>query len=131
MVCGEELEPLTPEFGENIRIAVGTSEMIWVSGTIDMDDGANKAVTSKETMAQRIRSGFFDLRHGTIRIQSNPTVSVIYYDENMNIIPNISSAHDTEWDSADALSGAVYVRLIAKATSPDAGQSVTVTFTES
>ena len=130
MVRGEGSEPLTPEFGENIRIAVGTTNTTWAQGSINAETGEHVTITSKDIMDQRIRSGFFDLRHGLVFINSSsPYFNVSYYDENMNIL-SAYSGYKTSWNSK-AYSQAVYVRIVVKATSTDAGQSISVTFTPS
>lgn len=136
MVCDlpnkdDPSQTLTPEFGENISIAVGTSEMIWVRGSIDPTDGHHVTIPSQNPIEPLIRSGFFDLRQGLVLVNSSsPYFNVSYYDENMNIIPDAYSGYKTNWNSK-AFSRAVYARIVAKAISPDAGQSITVTFTES
>ncbi len=131
MARDEELEPLTPEFGENIRIDVGTTDLMWVRGSIDPTDGHHVTIPSQNPIDPLIRSGFFDLRQGLVTVNSSsPYFNVSYYDENMNIIPDAYSGYKTNWNSK-AFSRAVYVRIVAKAMSPDAGQSISVTFTES
>ena len=132
MVRDEELEPLTPDYGENIRIAVGTTDLMWVTGSIDPTDGHHLPIPSKDPIEPFIRSGFFDLRQGLVVVNSSsPYFNVSYYDENMNIIPDAYSGYKTNWNSK-AFSRAVYARIVAKARSADTGtKSITVTFTES
>ena len=131
MVRGEGSEPLTPDYGANIRIDVGTTNTTWAQGSINAETGEHVTITSKDIMDQRIRSGFFDLRHGLVFINSSsPYFNVSYYDENMNIL-GAYSGYKTNWNSK-AYSKAVYVRIVAKATSPDAGtKSIAVTYTKS
>lgn len=123
---------LTPDYGKNVTISVGTAEIIWVTGTIDTDTGTNDETDHLPSADRRIRSGFFDLRQGLVVVNSSsPYFNVSYYDENMNIIPDAYSGYKTNWNSK-AFSRAVYARIVAKARSADTGtKSITVTFTES
>lgn len=128
---------LTPNFGLNLTISAGTSKMIWSSGMMNLEDGTNKMINC------RIRTGFLDLRNGSVLIEATyGQFSVWFYDANMNFL-GATSEYYKEWDSSKPFFydwEAVYVRIVARKSrtvddlpiSADYGErNIAVTFTES
>lgn len=134
MVCdynnrSDASKTLTASYGENIAVTFGTPNIVWSSGTINTENGANTALDN------RIRSGFFDIRNGglTVSTANNAEVNIVYYDKDMKILANQYSGWTTSWNSASATNGVVYVRVVARSNpqegiTSDYGQNITVTF---